>query len=158
MKLSYICGWLGSNAGTQHDQSTEAYSTNYGNEAYAALFTDAAACSGFCKALKLFCDELGFTCIHVNEGLWTHQWCKVYVDGHWEIADVQGGVYGNGERHPVEGMPVKVTKDSVLFDLKIDGNIFTSVNGYSQIGLPMASYEALPQAAVKENDLKSMIR
>ena len=158
MKLAYICGWLGNNAETQHDQSLEAYSSNYGNEAYAALFSGSAACSGFCKALKLFCDELGYECVHVNKDLWTHQWCKVYVDGHWEIADVQGGVYGNGERHPVEGVPVKANATTVFFELNIDDNAFRCASGYTMIGLPMASYEALPQAAVKGDALKALIK
>lgn len=158
MKAGYIAGWLGNNAGTQHDQSLEAYGVNYGNEAFAAFFCGSAACSGFCKAYKLCCDELGIECVHVNEGLWTHQWCKVFVDGHWEIEDVQGGVYGAGERHPVEGIPAEVTKDYVYFNLKIDGNLFFSANGYYMIGLPMASYEALPQAAVKGDALKAMIK
>lgn len=98
-KAQAISSFLYYNVDRQTNQSTEAYKTNFGNEAYAALVMRIAACSGFCKAVTLLCNEAGLKSEHVNANKWTHQWNRVYVDGKWQVLDAQLGYFG-GEKHP----------------------------------------------------------
>ncbi|MDE6141857.1 MAG: hypothetical protein K2G03_04570, partial [Bacilli bacterium] len=98
-KAQAISTYLYENVARQLNQSSEAYKTNYGNEAYAALVMKIAACSGFCKAVTLLCDEAGLKSQHINANQWTHQWNKVYVDGKWQVLDAQLGYFG-GDNHP----------------------------------------------------------
>lgn len=101
-KAQAISTYLYLNVDKQLNQSNEAYKTNYGNEAYAALVMKIAACSGFCKAVTLLCDEAGLKSQHINANQWTHQWNKVYVDGEWQVLDAQLGYFG-GTEHPYYG-------------------------------------------------------
>ncbi len=55
-KAKAICNYISTTVSVQSNQSNEAYQTNYGNEAYAALVLKIAACSGRCKAVTLLCD------------------------------------------------------------------------------------------------------
>lgn len=100
-KAEAIFNYLHNNVATQGNQSTEAYKTNFGNEAYAALVLKIAACSGFCKAVTLLCNEAGLRSQHINQNEWTHQWNLVYINGEWIVLDAQGGIFG-GTRHPIE--------------------------------------------------------
>ncbi len=100
-KAKAIFNYLHYNVSLQWNQSTEAYKTNFGNEAYAALILKIAACSGFCKAVTLLCNEAGLQSQHVNQNQWKHQWNRVLIDGKWIVLDAQGGIFG-GERHPLE--------------------------------------------------------
>lgn len=100
-KAEAIFNYLSNNVATQGNQSTEAYQTNFGNEAYAALVLKIAACSGFCKAVTLLCNEAGLRSQHINQNEWTHQWNLVYINGEWIVLDAQGGIFG-GTRHPLE--------------------------------------------------------
>lgn len=54
-------------------------------------------CAGSTRALGLLLDYLGYDWKHANEGLWTHQWCIVYVNGEKAWADGQIGMCGYGE-------------------------------------------------------------
>lgn len=96
-----ICEYLYFNVDLQNNQSNEAYRKNYGNEAYAALILKKAACSGFCKAVTLLCNECGLESKHINANKWTHQWNMVKVNGKWIVVDAQGGFFGM-EKHPIE--------------------------------------------------------
>lgn len=100
-KANAIFRYLHSNVSLQTNQSNEAYKENYGNEAYAALVLKKAACSGFCKAVTLMCNEAGLQSQHINANQWTHQWNTVYVNGEWIILDAQAGIFG-GTSHPLE--------------------------------------------------------
>lgn len=100
-KAYAIFVYLHTNVERQTNQSTEAYKTNFGNEAYAALVMKIAACSGFCKAVTILCDLAGLQSQHINAGAWTHQWNKVLINGEWIILDAQGGIFG-GITHPLE--------------------------------------------------------
>ncbi len=97
-----ICDYITNNVATQTNQSSEAYKTNFGNEAYAALVLKIAACSGRCKAAVLLCNEAGLKCEHVNQGQWTHQWLRVEIEnGKWVVMDPQIGLFG-ADKHPLE--------------------------------------------------------
>lgn len=100
-KAFAIFMYLYYNVSTQYNQSTTAYQTNYGNEAYAALIMKQAACSGFCKAVTLMCNAAGLQSKHINANQWTHQWNTVLINGEWIILDAQGGIFG-GTVHPLE--------------------------------------------------------
>ena len=78
----------------QTNQSSNSYKSNYGNEAYAALVMNKAACSGYCKAYSMLCKKAGITVRHVNANSWTHQWNEVKIDGKWYQVDTQGGYVG----------------------------------------------------------------
>lgn len=100
-KAKAICNYLYRNVDRQTNQSNEAYKTNFGNEAYAALILKKAACSGFCKAVTLMCNAAGLQSKHINANSWTHQWNTVLIDGEWIILDAQINLVG-GTTHPLE--------------------------------------------------------
>lgn len=100
-KAHAIFKYLNTNVTIQTDQSNEAYKTNYGNEAYAALIMKKAACSGYCKAVTLMCNVAGLQSKHINANQWKHQWNTVLINGEWIILDAQGGIFG-GTIHPLE--------------------------------------------------------
>ncbi|MDR0840851.1 MAG: SH3 domain-containing protein [Christensenellaceae bacterium] len=95
-KANAIFSYLYNNVAFQDDQSNEAYKTNFGNQAYAALVLKKAACSGFCKAVTQLCGAAGLKSKHINAGKWKHQWNMVKIDGTWTLMDAQGGYFGNG--------------------------------------------------------------
>lgn len=100
-KAEAICYYITSTVSVQTNQSTEAYKTNYGNEAYAALVLKKAACSGRCKAVTLLCDAAGLESKHINQNQWSHQWNEVKIDdGSWIVIDAQIGYVGTS--HPSE--------------------------------------------------------
>lgn len=100
-KAEAICYYITSTVSVQTNQSSEAYKTNYGNEAYAALVLKKAACSGRCKAVTLLCDAAGLESKHINQNQWTHQWNEVKIDdGTWIVIDAQIGYVGTS--HPLE--------------------------------------------------------
>lgn len=81
--------------GTTHsqlNQSTSAYKQNYGNEAYGALVSGKAACSGFCRAYTMLCKEAGIPVRHINANKWTHQWNEIKIGKKWYMVDTQGHV------------------------------------------------------------------
>ncbi len=97
-KAEAICMYITNNVASQNNQSTEAYKTNYGNEAYAALVMKIAACSGRCKAVTLLCDAAGLKSQHINKDLWTHQWNRIQMeDGSWLTIDSQIGLVTEGK-------------------------------------------------------------
>lgn len=100
-KANAICMYITNTVDRQTNQSSEAYKTNYGNEAYAALVMKIAACSGRCKAVTLLCDAAGLKSQHINPNSWTHQWNKIQMeDGSWIVIDAQIGFIG--DTHPLE--------------------------------------------------------
>ena len=100
-KARAICDYITYNVEAQTNQSTEAYKTNFGNEAYSALIMKISACSGRCKAVMLLCEAAGLQCQHINAGAWSHQWNKVLIDGVWYTLDSQIGLLTDGP-HPLE--------------------------------------------------------
>lgn len=100
-KAEAICDYITRTVDSQTNQSSEAYKTNFGNEAYAALIMKIAACSGRCEAVMILCELVGLKCQHLHKGEWSHQWNKVLIDGQWLVLDSQIGLFGT-LTHPLE--------------------------------------------------------
>ncbi len=101
-KATAITNYIFETVEVQGNQSLEAYKTNYGNEAYAALVMKIAACSGRCKAVTLLCNEAGLKSQHINANKWEHQWNKILINGKWLVFDSQINLVG-ATKHPLEG-------------------------------------------------------
>ena len=73
------------------------------NNAYGFFVLNAASCAGATRAVGLCLTILGIPYEHINENQWSHQWCRVEVDGAYWICDAYGMYVGQepGEReHP----------------------------------------------------------
>lgn len=68
-----------------YSMSTEHYNDPYG---YFVLHT--ASCAGCARATGLCLNILGIPYEHVNENQYSHQWCRVDVDGEYWICDAYG--------------------------------------------------------------------
>ncbi len=73
---------------------------NY-SEAYGVFIAGEFSCAGATRALGMVLSCMGYEWEHVNENQWTHQWCRVTMDGQAGWADGQIGYAGYG-RHFVE--------------------------------------------------------
>ena len=69
-----------------------AYSTsaNHYNDPYGYLILGAASCAGSARTTGLCLNMLGYSYEHVNENQWSHQWCRVNIDGTYWICDPYG--------------------------------------------------------------------
>ncbi len=54
---------------------------------YGVFYGKQYSCAGTTRALGAVFNKLGFTWKHVNENQFTHQWCKVKLDGKWGWGD-----------------------------------------------------------------------
>jgi hypothetical protein len=54
---------------------------------YGVFYGKQYSCAGTTRALGAVFNKLGFTWKHLNENQYTHQWCKVKLDGKWGWAD-----------------------------------------------------------------------
>lgn len=81
-----------------HKESGDNYDRPYG-----VFIAGEASCAGCTRALGLVLEYMGYQWEHVNENQWTHQWCKLEMDGQIGYADGQVGWAGYGE-HPVAGL------------------------------------------------------
>lgn len=66
---------------------------------YGVLVKGVYTCAGSTRALGLVLTCMGYTWEHVNEGEWSHQWCRLTMDGQVGYADGQVGLVGYGN-HP----------------------------------------------------------
>ncbi len=73
-------------------ESGMAYSTsaNHYNDPYGYLILGAASCAGSARTTGLCLNMLGYSYEHVNENQWSHQWCRVNIDGTYWICDPYG--------------------------------------------------------------------
>ena len=69
---------------------TYSMSAPHYNDPYGYLILGAASCAGCAKATGMCLNILGIPYEHVNEGQYSHQWCRVYVDGEYWICDAYG--------------------------------------------------------------------
>ncbi|MGN1456504.1 MAG: hypothetical protein ACI4XP_00970 [Acutalibacteraceae bacterium] len=68
---------------------------------YGVFVKGVYTCAGSTSALGLVLTCMGYNWEHVNKGEWTHQWCRLTMDGKTGYADGQVGWAGYGS-HPVE--------------------------------------------------------
>lgn len=66
---------------------------------YGVFVKGVYTCAGSTRALGLVLTCMGYEWEHVNEGEWSHQWCRLTMDGQVGYADGQGGLVGYGN-HP----------------------------------------------------------
>ena len=71
------------------------------NDPYGYFVLGSASCAGCTRATGLCLNILGISYEHVNEGLWSHQWCRVDVNGVYWICDAYG-LYCGPEPAPYE--------------------------------------------------------
>lgn len=69
--------------------------------AYGVFIKGEYSCAGSTRALGMVLTCMGYKWEHVNEHMYTHQWCKLTMDGQVGWADGQIGMAGYG-RHPAE--------------------------------------------------------
>lgn len=69
-----------------------AYSTStpHYNDPYGYFILGTASCAGCARATGLCLNILGIPYEHVNENQYSHQWCRVNVDGVYWISDAYG--------------------------------------------------------------------
>lgn len=72
-------------AGMQYSTSSDHY-----NDPYGYFIEGSASCAGCTRATGLCLNILGIPYEHVNEGEWSHQWCRVNVNGTYWICDAYG--------------------------------------------------------------------
>lgn len=60
------------------------------NDPYGYFILGEASCAGCARATGLCLDILGIPYEHVNEGQYTHQWCRINVNGVYWICDAYG--------------------------------------------------------------------
>ncbi len=59
-------------------------------DAYGYFISKKASCAGCARATGLCLNILGYPYEHVNEGEWSHQWCRVKVGSEYWICDAYG--------------------------------------------------------------------
>ena len=87
MQLEYITSGLREMFDTQMTYSMGA---KHYNDPYGYFVLHTASCSGSARAVGLCLNILGIPYEHVNEGKYSHQWCRVNIDGTYWIADPYG--------------------------------------------------------------------
>lgn len=65
-------------------------SVKHYNNPYGYFVTGVGSCAGSTRAAGLCLNMLGIPYEHVNENQWSHQWCRVNVDGIYWICDAYG--------------------------------------------------------------------
>lgn len=75
-----------------HKESGDNYYRPYG-----VFIAGEASCAGTTRALGLVLECMGYSWEHVNENQWTHQWCRLTMDGQTGWADGQIGWVGYGD-------------------------------------------------------------
>ena len=68
-------------------------STRY-SDVYGLFVSKSASCAGATRAIGLCLNQLGIPYTHVNEGVYSHQWCRVDVNGTYWICDAYGMYVG----------------------------------------------------------------
>lgn len=74
------------------DNGQVMYSTSalHYNDPYGYFCVGVSSCAGCARATGLCLNMLGIPYEHVNENQWSHQWCRVNVDGSYWICDPYG--------------------------------------------------------------------
>lgn len=88
------------------DSGQVRYSTEtaHYNDPYGYLVLGVASCAGCTRTTGLCLNMLGIPYEHVNENQWTHQWCRVNINGTYWICDAYGLYVGPESapyKHPI---------------------------------------------------------
>ena len=88
------------------DSGQVRYSTEtaHYNDPYGYLVLGVASCAGCTRTTGLCLNMLGISYEHVNENQWTHQWCRVNINGTYWICDAYGLYVGPEPapyKHPI---------------------------------------------------------
>ena len=83
------------------DSGQVVYSTEaaHYSDPYGYLVLGVASCAGCTRTTGLCLNMLGIPYEHVNENQWSHQWCRVDIDGIYWICDAYG-LYVGPEPEP----------------------------------------------------------
>ena len=81
---------------------------------YGLLCKGVYTCAGATRALGLVLECMGYSWEHVNKNQWTHQWCKVTMDGQVGWADGMGGIADYGECPFATGEPY-IDENGVIY-------------------------------------------
>lgn len=84
--------WIARTLRRMSDSGQVSYSMseNHYNDPYGYLVLGAASCAGCTRATGLCLNMLGIPYEHVNENQYSHQWCRVNIDGTYWICDAYG--------------------------------------------------------------------
>lgn len=114
--IAQSCGPKGKQTDVQYVSRAVCYVSNFCAEAnyttegtdyqtaYGVFIAREFSCAGSARALGLVLDYLGYAWTHVNAGQWTHQWCRLDLDGKVGYADaalLPTGTVGYGMTSPV---------------------------------------------------------
>ena len=74
------------------DSGKVSYTTSapHYNDPYGYFVAGVSSCAGCTRATGLCLNMLGIPYEHVNENQWSHQWCRVNVNGTYWICDAYG--------------------------------------------------------------------
>ena len=74
------------------DSGAVVYTTSveHYNDPYGYFVTGVGSCAGCTRATGLCLNILGIPYEHVNENQWSHQWCRVNLNGTYWICDAYG--------------------------------------------------------------------
>lgn len=81
---------------------------------YGLLCKGVYTCAGATRALGLVLECMGYSWEHINENQWTHQWCKVTMDGQVGWADGMGGIADYG-KCPFETGEPYIDENGVIY-------------------------------------------
>ncbi len=65
--------------------------------AYGVFIAKKYSCAGSTRAMGMVLDCMGYKWKHVNANQYTHQWCKLKMDGKTGYADAMVGIAGYGK-------------------------------------------------------------
>ena len=83
------------------ENGTYSMSEDHYNDPYGYFVLGTASCAGCTRATGLCLNILGIPYEHVNENQYTHQWCRVNVNGTYWICDAFG-MYAGPEPGPYQ--------------------------------------------------------
>lgn len=85
----FVADSISLNDAAEGDECVSNEANDPAHNVVGALYGGFAACEGYAKAFKLFCDYLKIPCVTLNDG--EHMWNGVLMDdGNWYFVDVSG--------------------------------------------------------------------
>lgn len=85
----------------------------YYNKAYGVFVAKEYSCAGSTDALCMVLQLMGFKAEHVNKNAYTHQWCKLKMDGRVGYADGQAGFANYGSYFTKKNKYIMTPENSI---------------------------------------------